>query len=226
MLLAAGCAAGPYHAYRAAHPDWDGAFPTASADLARTVAALYAPGSKWTTTVTQIYAWRLEPESWTSVDLENLPAAPADADYAVVASLHCASNDGNAEFMRSEIVWYLLPRNRLAAWDHYAFAPGCGVTNAFQPARGPLVPAERELLERAHIPLPATASGAAEYYEKGLAFLRAGRRDDADAMLAAGDRAGTGEFDVRARLNQPHAAGRESAAQARAALVGALGAAP
>lgn len=228
-LFVASCATGPYEAYRAAHADWDGAFPTQGADLARTVAALYAPGRGWATTVTQIDAWRLDPQGWVSLDPKALPsgsAQAAGADYAVVASLHCASNDGTTQFMRGEIVWYLLPRNRLTAYDHYDFKPGCGVTNAFEPARGTLVSEERALLERARIPLPARASGAVEYYQKGLAFLRAGRRDEANAMLAAGDGAGSGEFDVRARFNQPHAASGESAAEARAALARELGAAP
>lgn len=225
-----GCAAGPYEGYRAAHPEWDGAFPTQGADVSRTVAALYAPGRGWTTTVTRIDVWRIAPGGWIAVDPEAVQSLSAQADlvadYAVAASLHCASNDGTTQFMRGETVWYLLPRNRLAAYDHYEFEPGCDVANHFAPARDTLVSTERALLERVRLPLPAPASGAAEYYEKGLAFLRAGRREDAAAMLAAGDGAGAGGFDVRARFNQPHARVAVTPEQARAALVHELGGAP
>ena len=227
MFAVTGCAAGPYQAYRSEHPDWDGAFPTAAADVKRTIAALYAPGRGYAETVTQLLVWELP--DWAPVDANSLlrssAAAPA-TDYAVVASLHCASSDGATEFMRGSIVWYLLPQNQLAAWDHDEFKPGCAVSNQFEPARGPLIETERALLKRAGLPLPAGAAGAAEYYQKGLAFLRAGRRDDANTMLRAGDSSGEAGFEVRARFNAPHTDPGQSRDEARSALVRELGGAP
>jgi hypothetical protein len=223
LLAFAACAAGPYESYRAAHPEWNGEFPSADADLVRTLAALHAQGRGTTVTVTDVKTWRRESGAWVTF---NPVLAPPDGEYAVVASLHCASNDGTTQFVRSQNVWYLLPNDKLAAWDHYAFQPGCEVTNAFEPARGALVADERELLQRVGLPLPAGATSDAEFYQKGRAFLRAGRRDEAREMLARGDSAGKGGFDVRARFNGPHAAPPESAADARAALTRELDAAP
>ncbi|MGH2960083.1 MAG: hypothetical protein ACRDKE_10795 [Solirubrobacterales bacterium] len=128
--------------------------------------------------------------------------------------------------MRSGVAWYLLPQNRLSAWDHLEFKPGCAVTNRFEPARGPLVSDEQALLKRASLPVPAGALGATESYQKGLAFLRASRRVDAVAMLAIGDSSGEAGFDVRARFNTPHSDPVEPSANVRATLVRELGAAP
>ncbi|MFI5315374.1 MAG: hypothetical protein ACHQ6T_06725 [Myxococcota bacterium] len=224
IFAVTGCAGGRYEAYRAQQPEWDGAFPTGAADVKRTVAALYAPGRGYAETVTQLWVWRL-PE-WAPVDADAIlrsAASAAAGDYAVVASLSCASNDGTTQFMRVSVVWFLLPENRLTAWDHDEFKPGCAVTNRFEPARGALVETERALLKHAGLPLPAGADGATEYYQKGLVLLRAGRRDDATAMLTAGDSSGEGGFGVRARFNAPHSDSGESRGEARAALVRELG---
>jgi hypothetical protein len=222
-LALSGCAAtaGPYQQYRAAHPEWDGAFPTADADVTRTIAALHAPGRNFVGTVSQLSVWRLAAGTWTRIE----PDAASDAgDFGVTAYLHCQSDDGTTRFMRGLSVWYLLPNGALAAWDHYAFQPGCDVANSFEPASGARVADEAALLKRAGLPALPTADGAAEFYEKGRAFLRAGRREEAEAMLSAGDSSGKGGFDVRARFNSPRSARHESsAADARAALVRELG---
>lgn len=223
LLALVACAAGPYESYRAAHPEWNGEFPTTEADLARTLAALHAQTHATTVTVTELRTWRSESSGWEAF---NPLLAPPDGDYAVVASLHCASNDGTTQFVRGTNVWYLLPKNRLEAWDHYAFRPGCEVTSSFEPARGARVADERELLQRAGLPVPAGATGGAEFYQKGRAFLRAGRRDEAREMLTSGDSSWKGGFEVRPRFDGPHAAPEESAADARAALVRELDAAP
>lgn len=226
-LAFAACAPNPYDAYRAAHPDWDGAFPTADADLARTLVSLRgASGRGYTTTVQVVQVYELRAGDWTAIAP---PATPsATASYGVVASIQCLADDGETRFVSSQQNWYLLRGDRLVAWDHHRYATGCNATDDFAAARPDFASAEQKLLERAGLCRPACGLDAAEVYGKGQAFARVGRFADAREMLALGDKTGAGGFDVRQRFADSRGSqhGSESAlAAAREALVSDLAAA-
>ena len=223
VLALAACASG-YDAYRAAHPEWDGAFPTAGVGLDRTLAALSGPrGRGYTVTVQVLQVWRLEGADWLPV------ATPRDAvpagTYAVVASLDCEAVDGQSRFMAAQNNWYLLPDGKLAAWDHHQFALGCASSDDFAPAKSARAAEEQRLLERAGLCRPTCALDAREYYGKGQAYARAGRLEEAREMLDQGDHAGTAEWGVRQRFSDSRGAQHTSDAAveaAREALVRAL----
>jgi hypothetical protein len=95
-----------FGAYRAAHPDWDGSFPTANADLARTLVVLRgASGRGYTTTVQVVQVYELRAGDWTPI--EPPAAGSATANYGVVASVHCVADDGETHFVASLQNWYL-----------------------------------------------------------------------------------------------------------------------
>ena len=226
-LALAACAPSAYDAYRAAHPDWDGRFPTADADLARTLATLRgAFGRGYTTTVQVVQVYELRGGDWAPVES---PAAPSAAtSYGVVASIQCLAVDGETRFVSSQNDWYLLRDDRLVAWDHHQYASGCNASDDFAAARPDFAAEEQKLLERAGLCRPACGMGAAEVYAKGQVFARVGRMSEAREMLALGDRTGASGYDVRQRFSDSRGSqhASESALDAaREALVRDLAAA-
>ena len=120
------------------------------------------------------------------------------------------------------MAWYLLPEGRLAAYDHYRFEDECGAANEFRAARGERAAVEREAMERVAGAGPRFTLEQA--YARGLAYVEAGRLDEARAMLLIGER---GYRQVSAQLR---ASGRQGALseveRMRASLMRALGVAP
>jgi hypothetical protein len=220
-LAFAACAPSAYDAYRAAHPEWDGAFPTADADLTRTLAALRGtPGRGYTTTVQALQVYELRGGDWIAIEP---PAAPsATASYGVFAALQCVADDGETHFVSSQHNWYLLRDDRLVAWDHHRYASGCNASDDFAAARPDLASEEQKLLERVGLCRPACGMDAAEVYAKGQSFARVGRFAEAREMLALGDRTGSSGFDVRQRFSDSRGsqhASEAALAAARDALV-------
>jgi hypothetical protein len=228
-LALTACAGGAYSSYRAEHAEWSGAFPSADADVQQTIAAVSAPAHGYQRTVLQLLVWRIEGARWTEVPSEEIAGAqaPPSGDFAVAATIQCGFDDGQARFYRGAQVWYLLLDDRLVAYDHYDFVPGCELRNSFRPAPGALAQSEHALVARLGTCDPDCATSKAEFYEKGRAFARAERFEEARAMLQQGDAASDWHFDQRARVPGPHAsAPGPSAADARAALVRDLGGGP
>ena len=220
-------------AARSGHPpasaDWSGAFPSNEAGVRQTIAAVSAPVHGYQRNVLQLTVWRIDGERWSEVPAaEVMAAAPQPAsDWAVAATLQCQFDDGQARFLRGAQVWYLLVGDRLLAWDHYEFVRACEPRSAFRPAPESLAGRERTLVSRLGTCNPACATSQAEFYEKGRAFARVERTEDARAMLRQGDAARDWHYDERPRVPGPHASTRDpSPAEARAAQVQDLGGEP
>jgi hypothetical protein len=145
-----------------------------------------------------------------------------EGDYAVLVGWRCRFDLGLSESVVQRAGFYLLPGNRVAAYDHYGFRDRCSADDEFLAARGPGIDAEREAFARvAGFGAPISLAQA---YRRGLAYLEAGRVGDARAMLVLGERS------YRASSESLRAQGRTDALadaeRMREALMRALGATP
>jgi hypothetical protein len=197
--LLAGCAGNYFRTYQKAHPDWVFAFPDPDANLERTVASLYAPPPIGTQlSIRRLEILRVDVEPWQAIPFEDLRggrlASSDDAHYAVIANYTCRSRVDLQIYQGEKVGWYLLPKNRLGAFDHFEFIEGCTVNNQFQPAPIERAAVERELRQFIAAAYPASMVHVGELYGKGVMYARADRVDDAKRMLRDGNRA----FDVGA----------------------------
>ena len=199
LALALGCAANPYDTYKAKNPDWYGEAPTAGASLHETLAGLYAPPvAGYSRFVSKLDVLRFDGGRavvLTQAQLDEALATDAAGDYGIVATLGCLSEVDLQRYHGEKVAWYLLPGNRLAAYDHFDFVDRCAVSNAFRPEDAERAPLERAVVAHRDAKFPRSMEHAGEIYVKGIAYLGAKRPEDARAMLEAGDRA----FDVGSR---------------------------
>lgn len=126
LSLLGGCTGSYFRAYQAAHPDWVFAFPDDQADLEQTVASLYAPPPLGTQlSIRRLEILRVDAEPWQPIAFDELRSgrfeSDDDASYAVIAHFTCRGRVDLQTYQGEKIGWYLLPRNRLRAWDHYEF---------------------------------------------------------------------------------------------------------
>jgi hypothetical protein len=198
-LLLLGCAGNYFREYQRAHPDWIFAFPDTEADLEQTVASLYAPPPLGTQlSIRRLEIFRIDTEPWQGIAFEELRTgrytSSTDATYAVIAHFTCRGRVDLQTYMGEKVAWYLLPENRLRAFDHYEFIEGCTVHNTFAPTSAKNAPTEQavEAYVAAHYPPSMVHVG--QLYQKGIAYARVDRVDDAKRMLQAGSSA----FDVSA----------------------------
>jgi len=193
-LAAVACETTYYEEYRARHPGFEGQLPREDAGLEEVLAALHAP-SRFETSEVEI-AWlevlQTDALPFTPLDFEAIRsgelASSDDASYAVLVSRVCRFTGGLREEGGQYSGYYLLVRNRLVAYDHYAFRDRCAATNQFVASRDALVSVEREVTRY----LAARGDGArldlAQAFRRGLAYLEAGRLEEAHAMLIVGER--------------------------------------
>lgn len=174
-------------------------FPRKGATLSETLGGVVAPRTtNAIVTPRDVRVIRIDVEPWQQIpsdDVESGRYAPSpNARYAVVASLSCSALVNLQRIYGEKLSWYLLPDGKLAAWDHHDFGDSCTVFDEFEPARGNEIADEKHLLEYVQKSFPSSIVHVNELYLKGIAYVRALRLDDAQAMLDAGDRG----FDVTA----------------------------
>jgi hypothetical protein len=192
------------------------------------LAALHAPNPVETIEVriARLEIARTDREPWADLRFEAVRSgafSSSDADsYAVLVTWQCRFEEGLREQRDSRTGYYLLPGNRLGPRDHYAFRDRCALRNQFVAARGALVPLEREAMRRVALRSGATRLGLAQAYRRGLAYVEAGRLDDASAMLVAGER-GYRAAASRLVVGQTAPDSVIEAARLRASLMRALG---
>jgi hypothetical protein len=225
VALALACTSTYYDEYRAAHPDFDPTLPRVDATLPELLAALHAPDRVETIEVglSQLAIFRVTGEEWEAIPFESIRRGtadlPPDSDYVVLAVWTCRFARGLQEGGRERGGFYLLPGNRLAAYDHYSFRDACIADNEFRAARGALVKTEQEALER--ISGAGARLSLAQAYQRGLAYVEAGRLPEARAMLVIGERS------FRSAAQELREGGRPDALadamRMRAALMRALG---
>ena len=197
LLLAVtlmGCQSTYYDEYRGAHPGWVAELPREGAGLEEVLAALYAPdsieGVRVELNLLEIH--RADVEPWQQISLDALRRGafhpePA-ATYVVVADRTCRGEEGLRELGARRVASYLLPDNRLAAWDHHDFRSRCSVRSRFRAARGEAVALERELATRIAAERGGPPLDVEQIYRRGLAYVEAGRIPEARDMLVAGER--------------------------------------
>lgn len=192
VATALACQSGYYEEYLAAHPGFDPALPREGLTLPELLAALHAPARARTSevAVAKLWIYRSDVDPWQDIPFESIrtgAVAVSDAhDYAVLVAWTCRFEAGLQQGETGRGGFYLLPDGRLAAWDHHEFRERCRVDNEFRAARGELIDTERAVTER------LTALGVryslVQAYQRGLAYVEAGRLEDARAMLVLGER--------------------------------------
>jgi hypothetical protein len=217
---------GYYQEYAAAHPGFDPALPREGATLPELLAALHAPLRARTSEVglAKLWIFRSDEDPWGEIPFEAIrrdeTLASPDHDYAVLVAWTCAFEAGLQKGETGRGGFDLLPGNRLAAWDHHRFGERCRADNEFRAARGPQIASEREASAR------LTAMGVTyslvQAYRRGLAYVEAGRIDDARAMLVLGERTYQ-PARMRAASAQEKTEDLTDAERLRATLMRALG---
>jgi hypothetical protein len=191
-LLLLGCASNYYETYRSTHEGWVSDLPTAGMSLPETLAGIYAPPvADYSRIIAKLDVLALEDGAVRRLTADEVAAAfeqDASGDYGVVATLRCQSEYDLKRYMGEKVAWYLLVDGKLAAYDHFDFVDRCTVANSFLPAAGEKVALERRVTDHRDARFPRSMEHEAEYYRKGIAYIAAGRRDDALRMLEAGDR--------------------------------------
>ena len=190
-IAASGCAGNYFRAYQETHPDWAFVFPDRDANLEQTVASLYAPPPIGTQlSIRRLELLRVDTEPWQPIPFEQLRSgayvSTDEADYAVVADYVCQSRVDLQRYHGEKIAWYLLPGNRLGAFDHYEFIEGCTVSNLFTPAPTEAAELEREVQQHVASEYPLSMVHVQELFQKGVIYARADRVDDAKRMLNEG----------------------------------------
>lgn len=186
-----GCATSYHAQYQKQHPEWIPAFPDSQANLEETVASIYAPsvtGNRLT--VRRLEILRVDTDPWQEIEFSELRSgkfASSDSQsFAVIANFVCQGRVELQSFQGEKIAYYLLPDNRLQAYDHYQFIEACTVYNDFRPATGDVIPLERSTVSWIEGRYPKSMLHVTEIFRKGMAYLNAGRVDDAKRMLALG----------------------------------------
>jgi hypothetical protein len=226
--IALACQSTYYDEYKAAHPGFEPALPRVDASLEEVLAALYAPNPLELIEVgiDRLAIFRTDQEDWSEIAFDavrqgRFEAVP-EGDYAVLVGWLCTFDLGLKSGDSRRSGYYLLPNNGLAAYDHYRFREGCGSANEFRAARGPLVVTEIEAFDR--VSSAGRRYSLAEAYRRGLAYVEAGRLQEARAMLVMGERS------YRAVAQQLRASGRldalADAQRMRESLMRALGVEP
>jgi hypothetical protein len=186
-----GCVTSYYAQYQKQHPDWIPAFPDTEANLEETVASIHAPsvtGNRLT--VRRLEILRVDTNPWQEIEFSELRSGnfvSSESDsYAVIADFVCAGRVELQSYLGEKIGYYLLPNNRLHAYDHYQFIEACTVYNDFRPATGDVIPLERSVVSWMEGRYPKSMLHVTEVFQKGMAYVRVGRIDDAKRMLALG----------------------------------------
>jgi hypothetical protein len=191
-LLLLACAGSYHDRYAAEHPDWVPVGPSPGQDVAELVASRTAPSPDDIRLLThKLTILRTDVEPWEEHDLAALESGAfspsGDADYALIVSTSCQSTEQLQSYREVQTSWYLLPKNKLVFWDHTEFNTLCVVMNEFVPATLSYVATERRVAAIA-AGYPKRSSYANQTYRKGIRLAQAGRVEDAEAMLAQGDR--------------------------------------
>ncbi len=227
-LVGLACQASYYDAYRARHPDWDGAFPRAGASLEEVLAALHAPATQAGTriSVDALEIWRVAAGGASQIEFEAVGRGEArqgdGADVVVIALRTCQAERGLETLATPRVGYYLLPALRLSAYDHYDFGRVCAVQSQFLAARGPARLLEQVAVARIASHFGRVSLDLPQLYRRGLAYLEAGRVRDAEAALTSGE-PGFLEVEARVRRGEADAEAFHEAARLRAQLMRALG---
>jgi hypothetical protein len=193
-LFVAGCQTTFYDEYRARHPEFRADLPEEDSDLEQVLASIYAPqpDEKLEVKVRTLEIYRTDAHPWRALAFESVRAgdtagSPTES-YAVIVDWTCEAEHGLNKIGGERRAYYLLPGDRLAAWDHVRFRGDCALTTEYRAARGPEAATESEVTARIRKTYGKTSLELDEVYRRGLAYVEAGRLLEAQAMLTLGER--------------------------------------
>jgi hypothetical protein len=191
LAFMAGCAGNYFREYQQAHPDWVFVFPDSEANLEQTLASLYAPPPLGVQlSIRRLEILRIDTEPWQSVPFQGLRTGAITSSnaesYAVIAHFTCRGRVDLQSYYGEKVAWYLLPDNRLRAFDHYEFLEACTVHNDFHPTSAAKASLEKALEARVASGYPPSMVHVKQLYQKGIAYARAERVEDAKRMLREG----------------------------------------
>jgi len=111
------------------------------------------------------------------------------ADYVVVVARECSDWESRERWSDERTSWFLLREGRLAAYDHWTFGPRCSLGNAFRPvaAGSPSRTNQRDLLRWLEQRRPPGRVPVELRFQRGHAYVAAGRLEEAGAMLRFAD---------------------------------------
>jgi len=218
LLLLLACSATPGERWRAAHPGFERRAPSAGQPLAEAVASLEEPGPPQTVSVSGTRLLAVDPDPWQQLDADAVLALRPGQDelHAVVTLRTCAHREGLRRTTKvARASWLLFQGGRLEAFDYWEFGEACAPEHRLLPATEAHRRLERELSRDVVRRHPASRLGPADSFRKGLVLVEHDRADDADAMLAVGNRE-LGEATRAANEEQKDAPSEEELAEARA----------
>ncbi len=209
LALGVGGCASSYHAsWKAQNPGWIDTFPEAGSGLHETLAGITAPRRfDDKLLVTKLDVLQLEDRGariLSEAEIERAIAEPAGGtDYAVVATILCDSEVDLRTYRTEKVGWALLADGALTAWDVPEYGGRCVVTNNFRPASREQAGLEQQVIAHREASFPKSMEHVREFYAQGLAYLKVGRVNDAEAALARGD----GAVDVASSGRRPSVRG-------------------
>ncbi len=203
------CQSTYYDEYLASHPGFEPTLPRVDATLREVLAALHAPTAIESIDVrlSRLAIYRVDGEDWSEIRLDAIRRGtaqlPAGADYVVLVGWACSFEQGLTTRGSRNTGYYLFTGSRLADYYHYTYREQCRSVNEFRAARGVLVGTEHQALDR--VSAKGTRISLTQAYRRGLAYVEAGRLEEARAMLVLGEQS------YRAAAQRLRSAGRQAA---------------
>lgn len=191
--LACACAGSHYDSWVEANPGWIDTFPDSGTSLHETLAGLEAPGEGGPVLeVQRVDVLRVSPSEAVRLSGAEVDAAIASGEaghFGIVATLRCTSTFDGEDHEGERVGWLLLVDGRLRAYELPEFSFSCAAVNSFVPALQGHESLERQISGYRNAHFPRSDEYIAGWYEKGLAYVRVGRIEDAKWALDSGDAA-------------------------------------
>lgn len=181
-----GCASSGVSAWR---PDTRAqAAPLAvGASLTDAVASLYAGAEDGADDVDllELRVLDLSARPWKEVGPDE---AAGRTPLGLVAHRECRRRDGLRFTVHERSSWMVFREGSLVAYDHGAFGAACSVRRELRPADADTLELEKGLLRYSAQRYPGARPGLEETLRGGLAYVEAGRVEDAERALRMGER--------------------------------------
>ncbi len=188
-----GCVANHYDTFLAKNPDaWVDWPPPTGAGMHEVLAGLYAPPrAKWRRSVTKIDVIRLDgpsPQLLSDAEIKAALQGDSTGSYGVVAIQGCHSVEGTQGYRGQKVAWFVFPNGVLHAWDAFAYADHCLVSNLFNPASKEHTALEEKTIAWMRQHFPESMRHTSQFYQQGIAYLSKGRIEEARQSLEEGDK--------------------------------------
>jgi hypothetical protein len=187
-VLLVACGSGSYgSSWRARHPDFTPAPVAAGAGFSETLASLdLSPASGTRVSITDLRVMRVRDGAWQTLEPEQAESDPGR--IGAVVQRRCRLRQGFRRLTVERASWYLFQAGQLTAFDHTEFESDCKMRRSFRSSPARDEETEQTLLRWVAQRNPGSKPDAADRIRLGIARVEAGRLDEGEAALAAGDR--------------------------------------